>query len=114
MSTPAKIIINADDFGLNSAVNEAVLASAESGILSSATVMANMPGFFEATRGALSYPRLGVGVHLNLIGPVLNSQAHGPAGLRRRPGPLSSFAAPTTMHLRRWMRSSIFIGLPPV
>ncbi len=67
MTTHAKVIINADDFGLDAAVNEAVLASAEGGILSSATLMANMPGFFEATRGALSYPQLGVGVHLNLL-----------------------------------------------
>jgi predicted glycoside hydrolase/deacetylase ChbG (UPF0249 family) len=63
----ARIIINADDFGLSSAVNEAVLDGAENGVLTSATIMANMPGFDEAVAGAKNIERLGVGVHLNLL-----------------------------------------------
>lgn len=62
-----RVIINADDFGLSQAVNEAVFDAAENGILSSATIMANMPGFDEAVRGALRLKTLGVGVHLNLL-----------------------------------------------
>ncbi|MFH1830360.1 MAG: ChbG/HpnK family deacetylase [Pseudomonadota bacterium] len=67
MNSSSHIIINADDFGLSSAVNEAVFAASEHGILSSATIMANMPGFDEAAKGARGNGRLGVGVHLNLL-----------------------------------------------
>lgn len=62
-----KIIINADDFGLSSAVNEAVLEAARDGVLTSATIMANMPAFDEAVAGAKGIERLGVGVHLNIL-----------------------------------------------
>lgn len=67
MNAAPKVIINADDFGWSSAVNEAVLDAAENGVLTSTTIMANMPGFEEAVKGALSIPKLGVGVHLNLL-----------------------------------------------
>ncbi|HPQ81384.1 MAG TPA: ChbG/HpnK family deacetylase [bacterium] len=62
-----RIIVNADDFGQSSAVNEAVMAACENGVLTSATIMANMPGFEEAARGAASMQKLGVGVHLNIL-----------------------------------------------
>jgi hypothetical protein len=43
-----KIIINADDFGLKSSVNRAILESFDKGLINSTTLMANMPGFDEA------------------------------------------------------------------
>lgn len=67
MTQGRRIIINADDFGLAAVVNEAVAEAHERGVLSSATIMANMPGFEEAARIAKGHPRLGVGVHLNLL-----------------------------------------------
>lgn len=67
MNELRRIIINADDFGLSSAVNEAVLHASETGILSSATLMVNMPGFIEAAKATSIHHRLGVGVHLNLL-----------------------------------------------
>ena len=67
MKTGARIIINADDFGQSTAVNDAVLEACERGILTSATIMANMPAFEEAARSASSMRRLGVGVHLNIL-----------------------------------------------
>jgi len=66
-NTRARIIINADDFGLSTAVNEAVLSGARDGVLTSTTIMANMPAFEEAISGAKGIERLGVGVHLNLL-----------------------------------------------
>ena len=48
MSLNKKIIINADDFGLNESVNDAIVESFKSGFINSATLMANMPGFDEA------------------------------------------------------------------
>lgn len=62
-----QVIINADDFGLSSAVNDAVSDAAEKGVLSSATIMANMPAFEDAVRTAARLPGLGVGVHLNFL-----------------------------------------------
>jgi predicted glycoside hydrolase/deacetylase ChbG (UPF0249 family) len=62
-----KIIINADDFGLCSCVNEGIVLAHRQGSLSSATLMANMPGFDQAVALAGDNPRLGVGVHLNLV-----------------------------------------------
>jgi hopanoid biosynthesis associated protein HpnK len=62
-----KIIINADDFGLCASVNEGIIEAHRHGALSSATIMANMPGFGQAVELAGDNPRLGVGVHLNLV-----------------------------------------------
>jgi chitin disaccharide deacetylase len=62
-----KIIINADDFGLSAGVNEGIVRAHREGVLSSATLMANMPGFAEAVALAKENPELGVGVHLNLL-----------------------------------------------
>ena len=61
------MIINADDFGYSPSVNRAILQSFDEGLTSSATLMANMPGFEEACaltheRGLLEY----VGAHLVL------------------------------------------------
>lgn len=41
-------IINADDFGLNSSVNQAIIEAFDKGWINSTTLMANMPGFEEA------------------------------------------------------------------
>lgn len=51
MTWPTKsnhLIINADDFGYNANVNAAIIESFRQGLCSSATIMANMPGFEEA------------------------------------------------------------------
>ncbi|GAB2024455.1 carbohydrate deacetylase [Lactovum odontotermitis] len=61
-----KIIINADDFGYSSGVNQGILKAFKEGLLSSTTLMANMPKRDEAIRLAKENPRLGVGVHLVL------------------------------------------------
>ena len=61
-----KIIINADDFGLCDGVNRAVVQAHTQGILTSATIMANMPAAPQAIELARQLPTLGVGVHLNL------------------------------------------------
>jgi predicted glycoside hydrolase/deacetylase ChbG (UPF0249 family) len=61
-----KLIINADDFGLCSGVNKAVAEAHTTGVLTSATIMANMPASDEAIAIAKKTPTLGVGVHLNV------------------------------------------------
>ncbi|EEH96606.1 MULTISPECIES: carbohydrate deacetylase [Clostridium] len=61
-----KVIINADDFGYSSAVNLGIIKSYKEGILTSTTLMANMPGRDEAIMLAKENPDLGVGGHLVL------------------------------------------------
>jgi chitin disaccharide deacetylase len=62
------LIINADDFGYSSIVNRAILASMERGLVTSTSMMANMPGFDHAIRLAAIHNKLAgrIGVHLNL------------------------------------------------
>ena len=62
-----RLIVNADDFGLSPSVNAAVIRAHREGILTSASLMVNEPGFDEAVRLAKENPRLGVGLHLTLL-----------------------------------------------
>lgn len=61
-----KVIINADDFGYSSAVNAGIIKAFQEGVLTSATLMANMPSCDEAIELAKKNPGLGVGGHLTL------------------------------------------------
>jgi chitin disaccharide deacetylase len=61
------LIINADDFGLTTGVNRAIVEAHECGVVSSATLMANGQAFDEAVKLAGSRPRLGVGCHVVLV-----------------------------------------------
>jgi len=62
-----RLIVNADDFGLSAAVNTAVIRAHRDGILTTASLMVNEPGFDEAVRLAKENPKLGVGLHLTLL-----------------------------------------------
>jgi len=62
-----QMIINADDFGLCEGVNKAIFEAHSYGALTSATIMAGMPGFDEAVEMSKMLPSLGVGVHLNVV-----------------------------------------------
>ena len=61
------LIVNADDFGLSEGINTAIIQAHEYGILTSATIMANMPAAEEAVKMSRENPGLGIGVHLNFI-----------------------------------------------
>jgi hopanoid biosynthesis associated protein HpnK len=61
-----RLIVNADDFGQSSGVNEAVVRAHREGILTTASLMVNEPAFNEAVTLARQHPRLGVGLHLTL------------------------------------------------
>lgn len=61
------LIVNADDFGLSTGVNAAVARAHDNGILTSATLLTNAPRFDEAVGVAAARPRLGVGLHLNIV-----------------------------------------------
>lgn len=65
MSDKLKVIVNADDLGLNRMVNGEVERLHQLGVLSSATIMANGPAVQEVVGLHQRNPRLGLGIHLN-------------------------------------------------
>ncbi len=62
-----RLIVCADDFGLDPAVNEAVEAAHRHGILSSASLMIGAPAAADAVARAHRLPGLRVGLHLVLV-----------------------------------------------
>lgn len=68
-----KLIVNADDFGLHTMINQAILKGHVAGCITSTSLMAMGNGFDEAVHMALKTPSLDVGVHLTLVAerPVL-------------------------------------------
>jgi predicted glycoside hydrolase/deacetylase ChbG (UPF0249 family) len=61
------VLINADDFGMSAEVNDAVAWAWQQRLISSASLMANMPGFEQACALARSNGLVRrLGVHLNL------------------------------------------------
>jgi hopanoid biosynthesis associated protein HpnK len=62
-----RLIVNADDFGLSSSVNAAVIHAHRNGILTTASLMVNEAGFDEAVKLARENPKLGIGLHLTLL-----------------------------------------------
>ena len=63
---PARLIINADDFGLTPGINRSIEELHRAGVLSSATLMASGPAFDDALTIARRNPSLGVGCHVVL------------------------------------------------
>jgi chitin disaccharide deacetylase len=60
------LIVNADDLGASEAINDETFALMESGLVTSATLMANGPAFEDAVRQSRRFPNCSFGVHLNL------------------------------------------------
>jgi predicted glycoside hydrolase/deacetylase ChbG (UPF0249 family) len=71
-----RLIINADDLGLTSGINRAVLELGRAGVLTSATLMASAPATEEAAEAVLGRSSLGVGCHVVLVDgrPVLAAE----------------------------------------
>lgn len=63
---PTGLILTADDFGLDAAVNEAVEQAHVGGVLSAASLMVSAPAAADAVARAQRMPRLAVGLHLVL------------------------------------------------
>jgi chitin disaccharide deacetylase len=61
-----RIIVNADDLGLSPSVNTAIFEVFRAGNLSSATMMASMPGTLDAAERVKDHPALAVGLHFAL------------------------------------------------
>ncbi len=71
------LIVNADDLGSTSGVNDGIFESHSQGIVTSATLMVGRSGAEDAARRLGAYPDLGVGLHVVLTGgrPLLPADA---------------------------------------
>ena len=58
-------VVNGDDFGASSGVNRGIIEAHTNGILTSTSLMINMPGAEEAIELSLEHPGLSVGLHVN-------------------------------------------------
>ena len=64
--TACRVIINADDFGMNDRVNHAICDAMSHGKIASVTILANAPYLNEALKSIRHFPQCSFGVHLNL------------------------------------------------
>jgi hopanoid biosynthesis associated protein HpnK len=71
-----RLIVNADDFGFTSGVNQGIAEAHSRGVVTSSTLMANGPAFAEAAQLARTLPTLSIGCHVVLIDgrPVLSAE----------------------------------------
>lgn len=65
-----KLIVNADDFGLHSEINKGIIKGHRDGFITSTSLMCSAPAFEEAVALAKECPKLGIGIHLTLVGGV--------------------------------------------
>lgn len=101
MSAMKQVIINADDFGLTSGVNQSILTCHKAGSVTSATLMVNMPAALEAAEIVKAHPELGVGLHFTLtLGQPIRSHDEVP-GLVDNQG---------LFHLRSACEKRLFLG----
>lgn len=63
---PVSIVVNADDLGVNTRVNDAISAALSENVITSATLMANGAAIADAVRIAKAFPQATFGVHLVL------------------------------------------------
>jgi hopanoid biosynthesis associated protein HpnK len=71
------LIVTADDFGLDAAINEAVEQACTGGVLTAASLMVGQPAAADAVERARRLPGLRVGLHVTLTGgarPVLAAE----------------------------------------
>src|SRR5437868_6370726 len=100
------LIVNADDFGLTSGVNRAVVEAHTRGILTSTTLMANMLAFDDAMRLAKANPGLGVGLHFNITQGKPVADASRVRGLLDEGG---EFLGTSTALLRRALAGKLHV-----
>lgn len=99
-----RLVVNADDFGLSPAISRGILRAHRDGIVTSTSLLGNVPDV-EAVRVLLAEaPGLGVGVHLTLTGGVPVSPAGRVPSLVTPDGRLH---ARGTDFITAWMRGRV-------
>ena len=71
-----RLIVNADDFGLATGVNEGIIEAHVNGILTSTSLMVERPAASDAARRAREHPALSVGLHYEEDGPEIDEPGH--------------------------------------
>ncbi len=66
--TTRRLLVNADDLGLVDGVNRGIEQAFREGIVRSASLLVNAPGFDDALALIRRNPSLSIGVHLTLVG----------------------------------------------
>ncbi|MDF1565197.1 MAG: ChbG/HpnK family deacetylase [Deltaproteobacteria bacterium] len=61
-----QLVVNADDFGMTAGVSRGIARAYDEGLVTSASLLANLTGFEEAVKIAHARPGMSVGLHLNL------------------------------------------------
>ncbi len=93
----ARLIVNADDFGLSVGITDGICLAHRHGVVTSTSVIVNAPAFDYAIGRLDEFPSLGIGIHLNVCQgrPVLprervrtlidaSGQFHAPAAMARK------------------------------
>jgi predicted glycoside hydrolase/deacetylase ChbG (UPF0249 family) len=104
------VIVNADDFGRSHGINRGVVAAHEHGIVTSASLMVCWPSARDAASYAHDYPRLDMGLHLDLAEWVYESQEWHPLYERVDP------SDPRAVHDETWRQIERFdqlVGVLP-
>lgn len=99
-----RLIVNADDFGLTPGVNRAIIEAHTRGLVTSATLMANMPAFDEAVALAKAHPQLGTGLHFNL---TQGKPIAPPHLVRSLLNPNGEFLGTSTKLAKRWLAGQL-------
>ena len=63
-----RLIVNADDFGLDENINNGIIKGYRDGFITSTSIMPNATYFKQAVKLAKENPQLGIGIHLTLVG----------------------------------------------
>lgn len=95
-------IVNGDDFGASYGINQGILEAHQKGILTSTSLMVNMPGAEEAARLSHEVPLISIGLHVTLTNEDGN--------------PLIDFDSPEKCRAemdRQWLRFIDLLGRPP-
>lgn len=72
-----RLIVNADDFGMSGEVNEGIKQGIEVGVITSVSVMVNMPYTEDAIMFLKKHPKTSVGLHFNITeGPPISGLIH--------------------------------------
>lgn len=104
-----RLIVNADDFGRSTSINEAVERAHGQGILTSASLMVGGEAFDDAVDRARRLPDLGVGLHLTLAcGRAVTDPRRIP-GLADRTGRFRG--SPVTAGFRYWAQPGLRVQL---
>ena len=80
-----RLIVNADDYGRSPGINRGIIAAHQHGIVTSTTLMVNLPWSAAAASLAVQAPKLDIGLHLSFCyGPPLSPDSGSLPGRDRR------------------------------